>query len=217
MVEIDNEGIAHLRFGDGELGQQPAAGAAFRAVYRTGNGLGGNVGAEAISYMVLRNTTLSGVSLRVRNLLPAQGGAAAEPIAEAKLFAPAAFRKTLARAITADDYARLAERNASVQRAAARLAWTGSWYEANVAIDPREGSFGETDGDLLEEIAASLYPYRRMGHDLQVHAPQYVPLDIALHVCVLPDYLREHVKAGAAGCLQQPHPAGRQARVLPPG
>ena len=62
--------------------------------------------------MVLRNTTLSGVSLRVRNPLPAQGGAAAEPIAEAKLFAPAAFRKTLARAITADDYARLAERNA---------------------------------------------------------------------------------------------------------
>ena len=202
VVEIDNEGIAHLRFGDGELGQQPAAGAAFRAVHRTGNGLGGNVGAEAISYMVLRNIMLSGVSLRVRNPLPAQGGAAAEPIAEAKLSTPAAFRKTLARAITAADYARLAERNASVQRAAARLAWTGSWYEANVAIDLRDDPSGEAAGDPLDEvpslwetIAASLHPYRRMGHDLRVHAPQYVSLDIALQVCVLPDYQRGHVKA----------------------
>jgi hypothetical protein len=191
VVEIDNDGNAHLRFGDGEVGQQPAAGATFYATYRMGNGARGNVGAEAISHMVLRHPTRSGACLWVRNPLPAQGPAA-EPVAEARLFAPAAFRKTLARAITAADYAALAERNPGVQRAAARLTWTGSWYEANVAIDPRsEGA----DRDLLEAVATSLYPYRRMGHDLRSHAPQYVSLDIALEVCVLPGYLRGHVKA----------------------
>jgi hypothetical protein len=216
VAEIDNEGSAHLRFGDGELGQQPAAGSAFRAIFRTGNGLSGNVGAEAISNMVLRNTTLSGVALRVRNPLAARGGVPAEPIAEVKLFAPAAFRKTLARAITADDYARLAERNAGVQRATARLAWTGSWYEANVAIDLQGDFSEEATGHLLETVAKSLHPYRRMGHDLRVHAPQSIPLEITLQVCVLPGYLRGHVEAALLGVFSnRALPGGRRGFFHP--
>ena len=43
VVEIDNDGIAHLRFGDGELGFQPPAGMTFNATYRVGNGASGNV------------------------------------------------------------------------------------------------------------------------------------------------------------------------------
>jgi hypothetical protein len=34
-----------------------------------------------------------------------------------------------------------------------------------------------------------------MGHDLAVRAVQYVPLEIELTVCVLPNYLAGHVKA----------------------
>jgi predicted phage baseplate assembly protein len=110
VVEIDNDGIAHLRFGDGELGFQPPAGMTFRATYRAGNGTSGNVGAETISCLV---TTLSGASIIVRNPLPAQGGTDAEPMAEAKLFAPSAFRdpKEIQRAIIAGDYELIAERN----------------------------------------------------------------------------------------------------------
>jgi hypothetical protein len=33
-----------------------------------------------------------------------------------------------------------------------------------------------------------------MGHDLTVAGANYVPLDLALSVCVLPDYLRAHVE-----------------------
>jgi hypothetical protein len=80
-----------------------------------------------------------------------------------------------------------------VQRAAATLRWTGSWYEVLVAIDPR-GT--ETANEkLLEEIDRHLYRYRRMGHDVVVKSAVYVSLDIALTVCVQPDYLRGHVKA----------------------
>ena len=46
------------------------------------------------------------------------------------------FARQRERAITADDYAELAQRNPAVQRAAAELRWTGSWYEARVAVDP---------------------------------------------------------------------------------
>ena len=193
VVEIDDAGLAHLRFGDGDLGHMPEAHTSFRASYRVGNGRAGNVGAESISHIVLRGTALSGADLQVRNPLPAQGGVDPEPLAEVKLYAPGAFRKRLERAITADDYARLAERNPKVQRAAAVLRWTGSWTEVRVAIDPVGTE--EAGYELLSEIAGYLYRFRRIGHDLVVVAAQYVPLDIAMTVCVLPNYLRGHVEA----------------------
>jgi hypothetical protein len=198
VVEIDNDGVAHLRFGNGELGEQPRAGAAFHATYRTGNGTRGNVGAESILHLVLGDTKLSGAALRVRNPLPASGGVEPEPVDEARLAAPANFRKQLARAVTADDYARLTEREfpRDVQRAAAGLVWTGSWYEASLAVD----AFGvEPEGDdvadLLKRIEGMLHRYRRMGHDVAVKPARRVPLDIAFNVCVRQGYLRGHVEA----------------------
>jgi predicted phage baseplate assembly protein len=192
VVEIDNDGGAHLRFGDGELGRKPEAGTEFRETYRVGNGPSGNVGADTITHVVLRSR-LSGVWLRSCNPLPAQGGTAPEPLTDAKLFAPHAFRTELRRAVTADDYARLAERHRKVERAAAALRWTGSWYEVLVAVDPR----GEVEAgnELLDEIQNCLYPYRRIGHDLAVARAEYVPLEVAIEVCVRPDFVRGHVKA----------------------
>jgi hypothetical protein len=193
VVEMDNDSRAHLRFGDGELGRIPEACMIFTARYRVGNGPAGNVPADSITKIVCRNLLLSGATLRPRNPLPAQGGTAPEPMTEVKLFAPGAFRKELQRAITADDYARLAERNSKIQRAGASLRWTGSWYAAQVAVDP-QGS--ETaDNRLLKEIKGYLYCYRRMGHDLEVRQAHYIPLDIQLTVCVLPHFLRGHVEA----------------------
>jgi len=193
VVELDNDGVAHLRFGTGELGRAPAAGSTFHARYRVGCGVRGNAGAEAISRLVLRNTKLAGVSLSVRNPLPAQGGTEPEPIAEAKQVAPRAFRKRLERAITADDYASLAARNPALQRAAAQLAWNGSWYEAEVAVDPLGGR--PPDATLIDAITGDLYRYRRIGHDLRVGPAVLVPIKLTLEVCVRPGYDRGHVEA----------------------
>lgn len=192
VVEIDNEGIAHVRFGDGETGRVPDAGMSFNARYRIGNGAAGNVGAETITYMVTRSLH-SGAKIRPRNPLPAQGAVDAEPIAEVKLFAPGAFRKTLERAITTDDYAQLAALNTGTQRAAARLRWTGSWHEMRVVIDPLGTE--ELRDKLRREIEHSLFRYRRIGHDLNVKHARYVPLDIELDVCIAPHFFRGHVEA----------------------
>lgn len=195
VTEIDNERRAHLRFGDDRSGEQPDAGLQFRAEYRVGNGPQGNVGAETIRIMVLRNMTLDGVTLRASNPLPAKGGTAPEPITEVKLFAPQLFRKELQRAITADDYAAIVEREFrdKIQRAAARLRWNGSWHEVLVAVDPLRRE--EAEPSLLEAISDRLHRYRRMGHDLKVEAARRVPLEIEMKICVLPNYLRGHVKA----------------------
>lgn len=192
VVEVDNEGVAHIRFGDGECGKMPEAGTAFTAIYRIGNGTSGNVAADTISFMITRNV-VSGAAVRPRNPLPANGGVDAEPIAEAKLFAPGAFRKKQERAITADDYAQIASQNSKVQRAAAGLRWTGSWYDAQVSMDPKSAE--DLSRKLRGESKGALYRHRRIGHDLSVDSARYVPLDIELEICVEPRYLRSHVRS----------------------
>jgi hypothetical protein len=60
-------------------------------------------------------------------------------------------------------------------------------------VDPR-GAEGASPA-LLSDIESSLHRYRRIGHDLATAGARYVPLDVAVQVCVLPHYLRAHVRA----------------------
>ena len=194
-VEMDDDGRAHLRFGDGQLGKAPEATMHFMARYRTGNGPSGNVGAGSIAHIVFKQGN-PGVQMYPRNPMPARGGIAPEPADEVRSFAPTAFRKEIQRAITPADYARLSQTpyHKKVQRANAQFVWTGSWYEVLVAIDP----FGSVEEALIpaliEEVEQHLYRYRRMGHDVRVRQAQYVPLDLELDVCVDSDHLTAHVK-----------------------
>jgi len=206
VVEIDNDGRALLRFGDGDCGRIPEAGMTFSARYRIGNGKAGNVGPEAIAHLGYRKEKPDGID-GIRNPLPAQGGVEPEPISEVKLFAPSSFRKQLRRAITADDYARIAERNAQVQQAGAELCWNGSWYQVQVSIDAKGGT--QASEPLLQEIEGSLFQFRRMGHDHWVAPARPVWLDIAMEICVKPGYLRGHVKAALLDCFSN--------RTLPGG
>lgn len=197
VVEIDNEGVAHLRFGDGTNGKAPEAGEQFAATYRVGVGAGGNVGADTITQIVTSSASLHEAAISARNPLPSIGGTNPEPIERVKLLAPKACRGELVRAISADDYARLAERNPRVQRAAAELQWTGTRYEAHVAIDPRGTE--QVDPDLLRQIRAYLFRYRRIGHDVIVVPPTYVPVDIAMTVQVRSGFATGHVETVLRG------------------
>ncbi len=80
-------------------------------------------------------------------------------------------------------------------------------HRALVAIDPP--GIEEADQPLLDEIAAYLEHYRRIGHDLKVVAAHYVSLDIELTVCVQAHFLRGHVKAALLDLFSN--------RVLPNG
>lgn len=193
VAEVDDAGRATLRFGSGGLGRAPDPGPELVAGYRTGNGPDGNVGAGAITRLLVHRTRLEGLTVGVRNPLPATGGTAPESRAEALWVAPHAFRRDQERAVTAEDYARLAERHPAVQRAATVLRWTGARQEMLVAIDP--AGLEEAGDALLEEVAGDLSRVRRIGHDLVVAGAQRVPLDVALLVCVDPSSVRGHVRA----------------------
>ena len=199
VVEMDSQRRGHLRFGDGELGKAFPAHRERRMYYRVGNGVEGNVGAEKIAHMVLRYSASKDCLLttehidQLRNPLPAVGGIDPEPMTEAKLLAPHMFRQQLQRAVRAEDYAQLATVNTNVQRAAGTLRWNGSWYEAQVTVDPL-ANIGPT-APLLQTVRRELENFRRIGHDLVVEEAEYVPLILELTICVLPSYVRGQVQA----------------------
>lgn len=188
VVEMESDGVAWLRFGDDVLGRRPAPGSTFTAVYRTGSGTSGNVGAGALGRVA---TDVPGV-VRVWNPMPATGGTDPEPIEQVQLHAPAAFR-TQQRAVTAADYAIAAQAHPEVQRADATRRWTGSWYTWFVTTDRRGGL--PVDTAFETGFGIHLDRFRLAGYDLEVDAPRFVPLDIALNVCVAPGYLRGNVLA----------------------
>jgi predicted phage baseplate assembly protein len=185
VVEIEDDGRSYLRFGDGILGSLPENG--LTVTYRIGNGSAGNVGAEAIAHVITNQADI----LNVRNPLPARGGTEPESLDQVRLYAPQAFR-TQERAVTEADYAAAAERHPEVQKAAATRRWTGSWYTMFVTVDRKRGQ--SVDADFREELRAFLERFRLAGYDLEVDAPLFVPLDIALTVCVAPEHFRSNVK-----------------------
>jgi hypothetical protein len=213
VVEMDDFGFAHLRFGDGDCGKQPEARTAFTATYRVGNGPDGNIGAGTIRYLVFRNNS-SNAALSLCNPFAAQGGTAAESVNQVKLLAPHAFQSRIERAITADDYATLAERDPALQGAAGCLKWNGSWYEAVVAIDPLGAE--DPSCQLLRQVDRELCQYRRIGHDVAVRPARYVSLDLAFRICVLPDYFHAHVEAALLDAFSNRRlPAGQSGFFYP--
>ena len=187
VIETEHDGIALLRFGDDVHGQRPSPGTRFTATYRVGNGSAGNVGARSIAHIV---SNVAGVFNAVMNPLPAAGGVDPEDIEAARRDAPEAFR-TQERAVTAADYAAAAERRSDVQRAAATFRWTGSWHTVFVTAD-RVGGVA-VDRRFEARLRRHLERFRMAGYDLEVDAPRFVALDIALHICIKPEYFRSEV------------------------
>jgi len=187
VVDVNNDGDVSLRFGNDVQGRAPEPGSEFFARYRIGNGVTGNIGADAIRHIV----TLSNNITEVRNVLPAQGGTEMESIQSVRRKAPYAYR-TQERAVTEADYAEVTERQTGIQKAQATFRWTGSWHTVFITADREQGL--EIDEEFSNDIRNSIEKYRMAGHDLKVDSPHFVPLEISMFVCIKPDYFRSQVK-----------------------
>jgi len=187
VAEVEADGRVTLRFGDNLNGRKPAGGIQLKSRYRVGSGPQGNIGADALDHIVTADTRITGV----RNPLPVQGGTDPERAEAVRLYAPQAFR-TQERAVTAEDYASMAQRHPDVQKAVATMRWTGSWQTVFISVDPKGGR--PVNDNFETELRAFLEKYRMAGQDLEIDAPHYTPLDIALTVCLKPGYTKSAVK-----------------------
>lgn len=185
-VETEGDGSSRLRFGDGHAARLPEPG--LQAISRVGNGRASNVGAEALAHVVSNDGRITGL----RNPLPAQGGAEPEPMEQVRLYAPQAFRRQ-ERAVTEADYAAVAQRHPEVQRAVATRRWTGSWHTMFITVDRRAGR--PVDAEFEDKLRGFLEKFRLAGHDLEIDAPNFVALDLALKGCVLEGHRRSDVEA----------------------
>jgi hypothetical protein len=187
IPEIEWDGTAHLRFGDGTYGEAPETGVAFTATYRTGNGSAGNVGRDALAHILM----VGGAGITsVRNPLAAAGGVDPETMQHIVQMAPFAFQSQL-RCVTAADYGTMAAKLPGVSQAQGTIRWTGSWYSAFVSVDP----VGPWSPALQSEVTSGLDMLRMMGTDLVVEEAIFVGLNIGLEICVAPGFFEGDVFA----------------------
>jgi predicted phage baseplate assembly protein len=197
MVEVDDAGVAHLRFSPGGQPDGPAG-----AAYQVGQGAAGNLPADAINAIVPLTpgaTAAAGVVASVDNPLPVTGGVDPQSVAAAKAAVPGAFLAGQPRAIVAADFTALAERVPGVRRAKTVLRWTGTRYSADVAIQPATGE--DPDAELLAAVDGALWPARRIGYELWVRPPAYRPLVAGLDVDIAASASNAGVTAALAALL----------------
>ena len=217
VMEVEADGVTTLRFGDGIGGHRPPPETSFMAVYRIGNGLKGNIGADVLYTLVSDDPAVTGanaVITDIRNPLPGSGGMEPESMDMVKQKAPVAFR-TQERAVTLADYEEVSKRcSQQVQRSAATFRWTGSWRTVFLTVD-RLG--GESLGTILEQqLGKCIERYRLAGHDLEINTPQYVSLEIKMEVCVKRDYFTGPVKAALLDVFSNKELSNGQTGIFHP-
>ena len=200
VVETENDGRASVRFGSRGFGREPPDDSFIETTYRVGVGRAGNIGAEALAHVIdPGNVTGWAEVATVRNPMPASGGVDPESSERVKQLAPAAFRAVQHRAVTAEDYARVAERHPDVSRAVASFRWTGSWHTVYVAIDPKAQA--DLSEDLERRVGNWIYAHTQAGYDLEIEPPTFVPLEIEITICVAPEHFRADVEQAVTATL----------------
>ena len=215
IVETESDGVSYLRFGDDVQGKRPAADNVLQAVYRIGNGLAGNIGAEALQHIVTADPALTALNIRqLRNPLAAIGGVDAESMEEVRNRAPIAFRKQ-ERAVTMEDYETVSQRLLTgIQKSAATQRWTGSWRTVFLTVDRLGGQ--QVDAGFKNDLMTAIEKYRMAGEDVEVEEPVFVSLEIDITVCVKADYLRSQVKQAVSEMLStRDLPGGRKGVFHP--
>jgi predicted phage baseplate assembly protein len=208
-----------IYFGDGLRGRVPALDARIVAVrYRHGGGAASEVGVARVT----QGQNLPVVVQDVTNPVPARGGRDAETLDQAKARAPREFR-TLGRAVTAEDYALLAEQTPGLRVARTVVIPLRRPYTAEglarpgvdvsrvapgalsvVVVPDGVGRYLAPTESALTAVCRHLDRYRLVTTELYVVAPQYVRLfDVTVTVTPRPGYTKTQLRELIAARLEQ--------------
>ena len=185
VVETDELQRTLVRFGDGTNGLALPDDAVVTCSWLSGNGPDGNVGRDSLVHFDA--TGMPEIALGVCwNPFDVTGGLAPETPEVIRRRVPEAFLYHQARAVTLADYTARALEVPGVSNAAAFYMWTGSWRTVRVVVDPvGTTNLSET---LRAAVERQLDAVHLIGEDVEVRAPQFVPLIVEVAVCVSSGY-----------------------------
>ncbi|MBE9545272.1 MAG: baseplate J/gp47 family protein, partial [Proteobacteria bacterium] len=185
VIEIDENDITTVIFGDGIYGLIPPTGSQIIATYRSGGGKIGNVPAGTIN-TITNAPDLTALADEVINESAATGGEEQESIENAIRFAPLVF-KSNQRAVTVEDYLGLAKKFPGVAKARAEA---GNWNQINLYIAP-SGEKNLSDmmkkepvvSDVMKKELLEYFEDKRMlTTRIEIIDPEYVPIFITARV-----------------------------------
>ncbi len=221
VAVADNDGRVWLMFGDGRRGRpvelalgsslelgtaKLKSGTELHVAYRVGPPLAGNIDENKLIVVVPRQEfdDLDRITA-VTNVAPGEGGRQPESLDAARLAIPASLRSgQLQRAVTLEDYARLAElSDPRVERAVARSSGE-PFGTVLVLVDPEDQA--ELDAELRETIELALDRGRMVGREVQVRPAENVALDVEVAICARRGFARHEVKQAVLDALRPGDP-----------
>jgi predicted phage baseplate assembly protein len=186
VVEVDENLRSLVRFGNGTNGESLPDNAVVTCQWLSGFGPDGNAGPDSL--VGFDSPAPNAVCW---NPFDITDGLAPEPPSSILRRVPEAYLFDQQRAVTLADYEDCAEQVPGVLAAYASYAWTGSWRTVRIAVEP-VGSFTLTAG-LRSAVEQRLEALHLIGEDLEVRAPEYVPLKISVSLCVSNNFWIEQV------------------------
>ena len=181
-----------IRFGDGERGLAPPAGAVILASHRSTRAERGNLPAGAVDRLAGEpyNAGLDATGLTVRSTIPATGGAPAETLEHAEGRA-VELAVAVTRAVTLDDLRRVAldtpgtrvaraEARANLHPAMPCIVAAGVLSLVVLPHLPRHAP--SPSRGLLRAVRAQLEPRRLIGSRIEVAGPEYTAVSVRAQV-----------------------------------
>lgn len=215
VFSLDGE-AGVVRFGNGARGRVPEAGRRIRvAQLRAGGGAAGNLQAGSLNKIEARDLAGALVeNLKVVQSLATDGGADGETLAEAEQRIPAIFRHGN-RAVTAEDYRRLAAATPSVRLGRAEVLPRFKPHQrgtdvpgvVSVMIWPQKAETmapnPRPDRPMIEAVHQALDQRRPLGTELYVIGCEYIPLGVSAGVTIRDGFGRETVLNAVRDSLRQ--------------
>ena len=173
-VEIDDDGFAEIKFGNGKYGKKPFPWSTIEAKYRIGIGKGGNLGENILTTFDLEKYPFID---NLTNPLPAFGGIESESLFEEKMIG----LKQLGiqeRAVTPNDYSNLIKNKFSrINNVKTRFVYTGSWNAIKISVDLPKTLRNK---DVLNEVHDYVDQIKMIGNEVLIEFADYVYPDIKL-------------------------------------
>lgn len=197
ILRLDDEGGAHVIFGDGIRGARlPTGQGNVEALYRRGAGLAGHLETGQLSLLATKPQGLKGVM----NPLPPAGGADGETLAETRSNAPMGVM-TLGRAVSLRDYEDFAQGFAAIAKARADWTFDGFARPILVTVAGQGGALLPEAGEDMANLRAALLVAGES--DLRVSVRNYRPVGfgISARLFANPAHMPADVIAAARAAL----------------